>query len=336
MMSRPTRRDLLQLIGAGALSAGLPAPMARAAVKALDKATITLDWRVTGYHAPFFVGLDQGLFAKHGIDLTVNPGNGSRNTIVAVAANNTNFGMADATALPAGILQGAAVKMFTVYQATTPFGVMFKRDSGIAKPTDLEGKSYGDFPGSATYALFPAFAKKAGVDIAKVKIVNISPAAQFSALLDGQVSATFTALNDSYVTLTHRGTALGHFGYAEAGLSFFSQGLIASAETLKNADLVKRFAKGFAESVAAMKADPAKAAAATKRLAPQSPDVAVQIDMIKDTVANRLTNAGNAGKPSGWMAPADWTNLVDLLHQYGSLKEKVAIDRLYTNDFIAA
>lgn len=334
MTQHPTRRQMLHLLGASALAAGVRPRAARAA--ALDSATVTLDWRVTGYHAPFFTGVDQKIFEKHGIDLTVNPGNGSRNTILAVAANNTTFGVADATALAPGVVQGADVKMFYLYFATTPFGIMFKKDSGIARPKDLEGKTYGDFPGSATYALFPAFAKRAGIDVSKVTIVNVSPASQFSALLDGQVAATFTALNDSFVTLTHKGNALGNFSYAEQGLNLLSQGLIASTETLKNAGLVKRFAAAFAESVAAVKADPAAAAATTKRLVPASPDVDVQTDMIKDTLAHRLTNARTIGKPPGWMATADWADLVDLLSEYGGLKEKIAPERLFTNDYVAA
>jgi NitT/TauT family transport system substrate-binding protein len=331
MARYPSRRQVLSLIGAGAVASVLDVPKAHAA----DKANITLDWRVTGYHTPFYVGLDQGIFQKHGIDLTVNPGNGSRNTILAVAANNIMFGFADATALPAAILQGADVKMFCCYMATTPFGIMFKADSGIASPKDLEGKSYGDFPASATYALFPAFAKKAGIDASKVQIVNISPASQASSLLEGQVAATFTAINDSFQTLTHKGNKLGNFSYSSQGLNLLSQGLVASANTLKNKDLVTRFAAAFNESVAAVKTDIPKAAATTKRMVPEAPDVDVMIDMLKDTVANRLTNAHNAGKAAGWMAQADWTELVSLLNEYGSLKEKVAADRLFTNEFLA-
>ena len=333
MTRTPTRRHALRLIGAGAIAAGFSVSAARAAA---DKANITLDWHVTGYHAPFFVGLDQGIFQRHGIDLTVNPGNGSRNSILAVAANNAMFGFADSTALPAAVLQGAEVKMFCVYMATTPFGIMFKEDSGIAKPKDLEGKSYGDFPGSATYALFPAFCRKAGVDVAKVQIVNVSPATYLSALLDGQIQATFTAVNDSFVTMTHKGNKLANFSYSQEGLHLMSQGLIASADTLKNADLVKRFAKAFNQSVAAAKADPARAAAATKRMVPEAPDPDVMIDMMKDTFANRLTSARNKGKAPGWMAEADWIDQIDLLAQYGAIREKVAVDRLYTNDYLSA
>ena len=111
---------------------------------------------------------------------------------------------------------------------------------------------------------------------------------------------------------------------------------MASAQTLANKDLVSRFAAAFNESVAAAKADIPNAAALTKRLAPEAPDPEVMVDMIKDTLGKRLTNPRNANKPMGWMAEADWTDLVDVLTTYGVLKEKVEASRLYTNDFLVA
>ncbi len=172
MVQKLSRRTVMRLAGAAAAASVFSIRRARAA----DKATVLLDWKVTGQHAPFFVGLGEGIFLKHGIDLTIQPGSGSRNTILAVAANNVTFGSADASALPAAILQGADVKMFCVYMATTPFGIMFTAESGIKVPKDLEGKIYGDFPGSATYALFPAFAKHTKIEVSKVQVVNINPA----------------------------------------------------------------------------------------------------------------------------------------------------------------
>jgi len=332
MVQKLSRRTLMRLTGAAVAVSAVGIRRARAA----DKATVLLDWKVTGQHAPFFVGVGQGIFQKHGIDLTVQPGSGSRNTILAVAANNVAFGSADASALPAAVLQGADVKMFCAYMATTPFGIMFTAESGIKTPKDLEGKSYGDFPGSATYALFPAFAKHAKLDVSKVQVVNINPATQASALTGGQINSTYTSLNDSYIALSHRGVKLGSFSYAEEGFNLLSQGLVANAQTLANKDLVKRFAAAFNESVAAAKADIPNAAALTKRLAPEAPETDVMVDMINDTLGKRLTNARNANKPKGWMDEADWADLVDVLATYGVIKEKVAAGQLYTNDFLGS
>ena len=81
--SRTTRRRFMQTAGQFlALSSGLGAHNAFSQTKPsaagpLQKASVRLEWLVYGAHAPWFVGLEHGTFAKHGLDLTVTPGRGS-------------------------------------------------------------------------------------------------------------------------------------------------------------------------------------------------------------------------------------------------------------------
>ncbi len=325
------RRPLLRA-GAGALVAGLARPAL--AAPALP-ATITLDWRISGYHTPFFVGLDRGIFAREGLELKVNFGTGSRNTVLAVASNNTTFGLADASVLPAAALQGATVKMFCGYLLTTSFGVMFKRASGIQKPKDLEGRSYGDSPGSATYGLWPAFAKRSGIDISKVKLVNVSPAAMNSAFIDGQFDATYTAMNGSFITLSHRGNDLAAFDYADYDLGLMSLGMIATDATLANKDLVRRFVAAWRASLAETIADPARAAAVTRTANPDAAPADELIEMMADTFKKRIVSKATAGQPVGWMAPEDWAFTARMMAEYGGLRDRVVPESLYTNDFVA-
>ena len=46
--------------------------------------TLTLNWYPYGEHAPFYYGVQEGIFAKHGIDLTIDAGQGSTKTVQAV------------------------------------------------------------------------------------------------------------------------------------------------------------------------------------------------------------------------------------------------------------
>jgi NitT/TauT family transport system substrate-binding protein len=288
----------------------------------------------TGYHAPWFVGVEQGTFARNGVDLSVVEGRGSTGTVQAVATGQDTFGFADATALPAAVQKGATVKMVCGYQQTTSFAIMFLKDSGIATPKDLEGKRYADAPGSATYLLFPGFLKAAGVDQNRMTILSVDLAGKDRGLLERQYEATFTALNDSFIKLKHQGYDLGAFPYSDYGLTLLAHGLIASDKTLReNPELVRGFVKGWLEAVEIAKADPASAASIAKRQKPDSPDEPVQIDMLREAFA-RLTTRNTEGKPAGWMAEADWQQTIDLLHQYGALEEKVAPSQLYSNDYL--
>jgi NitT/TauT family transport system substrate-binding protein len=333
MTHRPlSRRDTFRL-AAGSTALGLARPALAAAPQ---QAMLTLDWTPSGYHAPLFLGLQQGLFSKEGIDLTVVPGTGTHNTILAVAAGHTTFGSADASSLPAAAVQGAAVRMFCGYLLTTAFAIMYKNGAGIRVPKDIEGRSYGDSPSSATYGLWPAFMAKTGIDPATVRRVIVSPAATNSSFLAGQYDVTYTAVNGVFVHLRHSGYDLGTFEYADHGLGMMSIGFIANEDTLRNTDLVRRFVAGWRASLAAARADPALAAEVAKRANPASAPADEQVDMMKDTFTKRIVSRATTGKPPGWMALEDWALTVDLMKTYGGVSNPPAPDTYFTNDFVAA
>ena len=54
----------------------------------------TLDWRFEGPAAPFTVALDKGYFKAEGLDVTIDTGSGSRESIPRVASGTTTSGPA--------------------------------------------------------------------------------------------------------------------------------------------------------------------------------------------------------------------------------------------------
>jgi ABC-type nitrate/sulfonate/bicarbonate transport system substrate-binding protein len=96
------RRQLLKFFSAGApaLVAAGAAPWVRAA--AGDKPTpirFTLDFRVTGQVAPFFVALAKGYYREQGLDVSIDVGNGSVASITRVASGAYDMGFGDVSAL---------------------------------------------------------------------------------------------------------------------------------------------------------------------------------------------------------------------------------------------
>ena len=77
-------------IGAAALALGVAA-----SAVAQDKVSLRLIWYLGGLHVPFYYGKDKGYYAAEGIDLTINEGRGSANTVQVVAAGSDTFGLAD-------------------------------------------------------------------------------------------------------------------------------------------------------------------------------------------------------------------------------------------------
>ena len=85
------------------------------------------------------------------------------------------FGFADGATLVRLTAQGLRAKQIVGILQTGSNSIMTLPDSGISQPQDLNGKTTGFAPGSATDQIFPAFAKKAGIDFASIKGLSVDP-----------------------------------------------------------------------------------------------------------------------------------------------------------------
>src|SRR5262249_56423508 len=59
----------------------------------------TLDWKFEGPAAPFLVAIDKGHFKAEGLNVTIDTGNGSRDTITRIASGTYQMGFGDINAL---------------------------------------------------------------------------------------------------------------------------------------------------------------------------------------------------------------------------------------------
>ncbi len=82
--------------------------------------TLMLNWYPYGEHARSYYGVQEGIFAEHGIDLTIDPGQGSTRTAQAVGGQQVDFGWSDTAAVLSNIDQGVDIKSVGVFLQTTP------------------------------------------------------------------------------------------------------------------------------------------------------------------------------------------------------------------------
>ena len=68
---------------------------------AATKVSIAMDFVILGRHAPFFVALEKGFWARRGLEVTISRGFGGLDTARRVAQKQVDFGFTDiaATAL---------------------------------------------------------------------------------------------------------------------------------------------------------------------------------------------------------------------------------------------
>ncbi|MFI9583933.1 ABC transporter substrate-binding protein [Streptomyces sp. NPDC052236] len=293
--------------------------------KKLDKVTLTLNWYPYGEHAPFYYGKQQKIFEKHGIDLTIQAGQGSQKTVQATGAGQTDFGWADTPALLSGVDAGVKVKSLGVFLQTTPSSVQFFESKGIKTPADLKDKTIAGTAGDALSKTFPIFLKKNNLKESDVKVQNTDPAGKIAAVISGKTDGLLGYASDQGPTMQNKAKKdVGYLRFSENGLNFYSNGLIAGQKTLTGkADVAKRMVRAVSESFAAAEKAPDPAVAAMEGASEQLPPKEVLAEQFKTTLTLLHTDA-TKGKAPGVNAEADWQQTIDVFAEAGLVKSPKA------------
>jgi len=286
--------------------------------KQLDKVTLTLNWYPYGEHAPFYYGKSKKIYESHGIDLTVQAGQGSQKTIQATAASQTDFGWADTPALLAGIGQGMKVKSVGVFLQTTPSAVQFFSDKNIKAPADLKGKTIASTAGDALSKTFPAFLKINGMQADDVKLQNLDAAGKMAATIAGQTDALLGFATDQGPTVQEKaGKPVSYLKFADFGLNFYSNGLLTAQKNLtEKKDLVTRMVAATSEAWTAAQNDPQGAVDAMKGASEQLPSAAVLKQQF-DATLKLLHTPATQGKAPGVDDEADWKRTIQVFADAG-------------------
>ncbi|WP_353225550.1 ABC transporter substrate-binding protein [Salinisphaera sp. C84B14] len=227
-----TNRLLPTLTGAAMLAATLVGATAFAAEKLPVR--FTLDWKIQGVHAPFYLAQQRGYFADNGLDVTIDQGEGSAATVSRVLSGTYDAGFGDMNAIiqtAAKTPDTAPVMVYQIYNQP-PFAVLTKADSPIQSVADFPGHTFGGPAGSAATKLFPAMLDASDINADSVHITNVAPQLQEQLLNRGDVDASLVFNVTSYMNLVSQGkdpdADYRWFAYGDNGLNIYSNGVMVS------------------------------------------------------------------------------------------------------------
>ena len=226
---------------AGATLAGVALGISPAAAQ---KLTFTLNWVAGGDHAPYFYAQKMGWYKQAGIDVDFETGRGSAASAQKVGAGQSQLGLSDM----AGVLlfrgKGADnVGLMNVY-ANSPQGLYWLKSSGIQGVKDLVGKKIGNPAGDGARTMWPALAKRAGIDPNSVTWVNIDANAKLGALKAKTIDATTSFFNLHHVFAREVGNDMGFLAWKDAGVNPYGNSIIANGAWLKaNGATAEKFVK---------------------------------------------------------------------------------------------
>lgn len=331
-MTKLTRRQVLARTSALAASAALPLPFIRTA-RAATPISFRLDWTIYGTHAPFFLALEQKMFDKAGLTVTIGEGQGSGTVVQLVGRNNDQIGFIDFASMIRAVDQGVPVVAIQRV-ISSAMCVISHADAPVKSPKELEGKVIAFGASESTGQMIPPLMAKAGADIKKVSILNPAVGAKSALFLQRRADAIPANVNVQVAELEAHGAKLHYFLYSDFGVELLSQGLVANTSWLQaNGKAARAFVRVSRDAHAAALSDPGKAVdLLIKRLPDQARNKAVltrQLELSKSLYSTSATK----GKPFGYMAEEDWKTTQDTLVQYGGLAKATPLDKLYSNAY---
>jgi NitT/TauT family transport system substrate-binding protein len=311
--------------------------LAQTQAQASDKLTFSLNWVPYGLHYGIFAAEAQGYYTKAGLDVTIQRGYGSGDTVKRTAAGAADVGMADMASVIVGRSNGLKVKQLAVVLDRSADAVFYVKGLGIGTPKDLPGHTLGATAGETTLNLMPAFAANAGFDNSKIEVVNLAAPAKFPALVSKKVDSivAFRTEEPAIMSAAQKaGVEVGRFLFSDFNVDYYSIGIIVSDEMLaKRPEVIKRFVDATVRGYAFAIKDPEAAADAfASRFRESSRDLTLA--QWKITMEHMVTDRSRA-HGLGYIERAKMQHTLDLIRKYKDIKQDIKVDEIYSMDYLS-
>jgi NitT/TauT family transport system substrate-binding protein len=278
--------------------------------------TVTVSYNPASQFAPMFVGMEQGIFKEHGVELELVPQTDVAAIISGVASGQYDFGFATVVHVINARANNIPIKAVATpdgQQATEEAPEMGNAlvagpDTGIADAGDLGGKTLGVI-GLASLNTLGAqeLAEREGVDPKTINLVQMPFGQMPAALAAGDIDAA--VVQSPFIA---EAQASGSTVIAKPNVELFADsavGLFTTSEKMiaENEEVVRGFAEGMVEA---------------------QEYAAANVDQAKQTLVEQLGLTPEAAAAATWCTTCSpeldtdgFTTAQSLMKKFAGLKE---------------
>jgi NitT/TauT family transport system substrate-binding protein len=312
-----------------------------AAAVAQTPIKFALDWRFEGPSAAYLMAIEKGFYKAEGLDVTIDPGTGSVESINRIATGSHDMAFGDINSLikfrdnP----DNAKVKAVAMIYNTPAFAIVSTKKQGVSKPKDLEGKILGAPAPDGAFAQWPIFVKVNGLDASKVKIENVGFPVREPMLAQGKVDAITGFSFSSFMNLKAQNIPADDIVVMlmrDFGLELYGNVLMASPKLMAEnpkaiAGFVRATIKGWQETIKSPETA-VKSVMAKNQIANE----AVELERLKMSINQNIVTKEVAEIGLGAVDMARLTKSIDQLGEAFAYKNKPKAEDIFDAQFLPA
>ena len=284
--------------------------------------TLMLDWFPNVDHLPIYLAREKGLFRAAGLDLKIISPSETTDALKLVAAGKVDLAVSyqpQTTMAVAENLPVKAVGRLVEHPLTT---VLFLKNRGISKPSDLDGKRIGYTVAGLMDVLLEAFAKLNGINRYRPVNVGFAIAQSLTAKKVDAVMGGFKTYET--VIMAAKGIQTAYFELEKWGIPDYDELVFVSSDKVLStkAKAVAEFTSVIQTAIEQAKSSPDQALAAYFKQLPE-------VDRKIETAAFKKTLPYYASGQA--LERQRWQRFADLAYNHGLISKKLAAEKIIWN-----
>ncbi len=208
-------------------------------------------WLLQGDNAPLTMAVQKGYFSGKGLDVKIERGFGSADTLAKVASGQFEIGFGDLYSMIEFNAKNPNDQLIAVALPynKSPFSIVSLKKKNINDVKSLEGKKLGAPAGDAPRKVFPVLSQQVGIKPDGVEWITMEPKLREAFLIKGDVDAVSGFVTTIVPSLVKAGTKeedLNIFYYTDNGLDLYGNAVIVKKSFLQqNPEVVKNFLAAY-------------------------------------------------------------------------------------------
>jgi NitT/TauT family transport system substrate-binding protein len=306
--------------------------LASASALAADKVTFGTDWKAQAEHGGFYQAIGAGIYAKHGLEVTLRPGGPQVNHAQLLAAGRLDFNMSSNSFIALNYVKEniPMIAVASMYQKD-PSVLIAHPGQGNDSFAALKGKPI--MIGSDTRVGWWLFLKsKFGYTDDQIRPYTFNA---------GPFLANATAVQQGYLgsepfVIEGAGVKPVVLLLADAGYSSYAALIQTSVKlTKENPSLVQRFVDASIEGwYSYLYGDPAPGNALIKKDNPEMTDPLIAFGTAKMKQYGIVDSGDAVANGIGAMTEARWKDFHAVMAEQGLYPKDLDVTKAYTLDFV--